>query len=352
MPDWTGSMKQTFEYCTVIPELWCDDKQIKTVKSCTIKRDDENETKGSAVFDITEDIGEQYIRVYMKTVQGGTEERIPLGTFLVQTPSSSFDGKTKSISVDAYTPLIELKGDKPPIGYSIAKKQTIMDMVYMNTREHCRAPVSKPTDSTKLENDFVANIDETWMSYLTDLMANAEYSFGLDELSRILFVPDQDTATLQPIWTYDDGNSSILYPSITMDRDLYGIPNTVEVYYSSSYGDFYYKVVNDDPNSPTSTINRGRTILTRETSPKITGIPTKDKVKDYATKLLRELSTVECKITYTHGFNTVNIGDCVRLDYKKAGLNGVKAKVVSQSIKCEPGCPVTETATYSNKLWG
>ena len=47
-------------------------------------------------------------------------------------------------------------------------------------------------------------------SYISDLIANAEYKFDLDDLGRILFAPDQDTASLQPVFTYTDDNSSIL----------------------------------------------------------------------------------------------------------------------------------------------
>ena len=47
-----------------------------------------------------------------------------------------------------------------------------------------------------------------------NLISNAKYSFDLDELGRILFSPNQDIASLQPVWTYVDGNSSILYPDI------------------------------------------------------------------------------------------------------------------------------------------
>ena len=39
------------------------------------------------------------------------------------------------------------------------------------------------------------------------------------------------------------------------------------------------------------------------------------------------------------------------LNYQRAGLKYVKAKVISQSISCETGCPVEETAIYTTKLW-
>ena len=67
--------------------------------------------------------------------------------------------------------------------------------------------------------------------------------------------------------------------------------------------------------------------------------------------MLEELSSVEYELSYTHGYCPVRIGDCVRLNYEKAGLKNIKAKVVSQNITCESGCKVTEKAVFTNKLW-
>ena len=357
MPDWSLSMQQTYEYYIVNPETWKDTRQINVVKSSTINRDSEAETLGSATFEVTESVGECYIRVYLITIQNGVKEKHALGTFLVQTPATSFDGKIRNISMDAYTPLLELKEKQPPIGYAIIKSkntendESIMEHAYKLTQEATRAPVVPASCDTKLVNDFVAETNDTWLSFISDLIKNAKYKLALDELGRVLYAPDQDTASLQPVWTYDDSNSSILYPNISMDHDLYGIPNVVEVIYSNDSKQFYSKVSNDDENSPTSTVNRGREIIYRVTDPGFVGIPTSNQLDEYAERLLKELSTIEYTITYTHGYCPVRLGDCVRLDYKRAGLKDIKAKVISQSIKCEPGCPVTEKAVFTTKLW-
>lgn len=352
MADWTSSMQQTFEYYVVDPDSWKDVSKIENVKSCTISRDSEAETLGSATIDVTESLGECYVRVYLITIQNGVREKHPLGTFLVQTPSSSFDGKIRDVSMDAYTPLLELKESPPPIGYSLSKEQNIMSIAYQLVREHARAPVVEADCSTALHNDFVANLDDTWLSFLTDLISNARYTFSLDELGRILFAPNQDTASLNPVWTYDDGNSSILYPDISMDHDLYGIPNVVEVVYSRGSSSYFVRAVNDDSNSQISTVNRGREIIYRVNDPDMIGDPTNNQIDDYAEQLLRELSTIEYTVSYTHGYCPVRLGDCVRLNYERAGIVDMKAKVISQSIKCEPGCPVTEKAVFTTKLWG
>lgn len=351
MTDWTKSMQQTFEYYIVNPATWKDVRRINNVKSGSITRDLGVETLGSATFDIEEPLGECYIRVYLITIQNGAKDKYPLGTYLIQTPSSRFDGKNKIVSVDAYTPLLELKENPPPIGYSVLKDTNIMETAYKITKEQVRAPVVAAACTETLFSDFVANTDDTWMTFLNDLMANAKYTFSLDELGRILFSPKQDMASLQPVWTFDDSNSSILYPEINMDYDLYGIPNVVEVIYSSDDRCYYSRVVNDDSNSPTSTVSRGREIIHRVTEPILYGNPTDEQVNEYAVRLLRSLSSIEYTVNYSHGYCPVKIGDCVRLNYSKAGLNGIKAKVISQSIKCEPGCPVSEKAVFTANLW-
>ncbi len=363
MADWLSSMQQTYEYYTVDPTTWKDDKLLEYVTSCTINRDSSAETLGSATLDVTEPIDETYIRIYLITIQNGVREKHPLGTFLAQSPSTGFDGKVKSISVDAYTPLLELKEKQPPLGYSILKPhvgtdgeiqndEPIMNFVYRLTDEHARAKVVPVNHDKKLTNNFVANADDTWLKFLSDLMANAKYKFDLDEMGRIIFKPDQETSKLQPVWIYNDDNSSILQPDVSIDRDIYGIPNVVEVIYSNGLKRFYKKEVNDDPNSPTSTVNRGREITQRITDPNFVGVPSQEEVDEYAKRILKESSTIEYSVTYTHGYCPVRVGDCVMLNYSRAGLKHIKAKVVSQSIKCEPGCQVTEKVVFTAELWG
>lgn len=351
MPDWSKSMQQTFEYCIVDPGTWKDVKKLDTVKSCSITWDSSTDTLGSATIDATDTLGECYIRVYLVTIQNGLRERHPLGTFMVQTPSSTFDGKIRTVSMDAYTPLIELKEKQPPLGYSILKNANIMDMAYQLTAENLRAPVVRTKNADKLYYDFISETDDTWITFISDFIANAKYSFGLDELGRVLFVPAQDTASLQPLMTFDDSNSSILYPEISMDHDLYKLPNVVEVIYSNGSKHHYARAVNDDANSPISTINRGREIVYRETDPSFAGEPTDGQIDAYAQQLLRKMSSIEYTVSYSHGYCGVRLGDCVRLNYKRAGITNVKAKIISQSIKCEPGCPVTEKAVFTTKLW-
>lgn len=349
MADWLSSMQRTYEFYKVDPTTWKDEKLLTNMTSCTINWDLTAETLGSAAIDMTESIEESYVRVYLVTIQNGVKEKRPLATLLVQSPTTGFDGKVKSISADAYTPLLELKEKKPPLGYSIMKNQNIMDAAYSLVEANVRARVVPAKNEKKLTSNFVANVDDTYLVLVSDLIKNAKYNLDIDEMGVIMFKPNQETAALQPIWEYNDDNSSILQPDVTINRDIYGIPNVVEVIYSNSNGSVRYYVTarNNDPNSPTSVVRRGREILQRITDPGFTGIPSKEEVEEYAKKVLKEASTVEYSVTYAHGYCPVRIGDCVMLNYTRAGLKHIKAKVVSQSIKCDAGCQVSEKAVYT-----
>ena len=354
MIDWTSTMQQTYEFYIVDPISWKDTKLIRNVKSCTINRDSTAETLGSASLSMTEIIGECYVRIYLITIQNGVKEKHPLGTYLVQTPSSSYDGRIEDITMDAYTPLLELKEKQPPLGFTIEKKtnEAIRTAAHRLAQEYSRAPVVPAKSTTKLTSNFTAGTDDTWLSFINDLAASDKYKFDLDEMGRILFSPIQKLEALQPVCTFDDGNRSILYPEVNIEHDIYGIPNVVEVTCVSGNAIYYSKAVNDDENSPTSIINRGREITRRVDNPNLAGVTNQSQVDEYAKQVLKDLSTIEYTITYTHGYRPVRIGDCVKLNYVRAGLREVKAKVISQSIKCEPGCPVTEKAIFTKKLWG
>ena len=352
MPNWTKSMKQTFEYYIVDPYTWKDKESLTTVIDSRVDIDSESETRGSASFTTTTILGECYIRIYLITIQNGIKEKFPLGTYLVQTPSYSFDGKVMNVTLDAYTPLTELKENKPTIGYYIPKGTNVMDTAYNMVNDHSRCPVVKPNDSECLFYDFVAEQDDSWITYINDLINSVNYYIDLDELGRVIFKPKQRTETLQPTWIYTDDNSSILHPAVSLDNDLYGIPNIVEVIYSTDEYYIYSKVKNTDSDSPISIVNRGREVIHRVTDPDISGTPSQGKVDKYAEDLLKEMSSLQYSITYTHGYCPVKVGDCVLLNYKRVGLNNVKARVISQSISCIPGTPVEEKVIFTIKLWG
>ena len=350
MPDWTRSMRQTFEFYEVDPATWGDRSRLDFVRSCVIKRDATKSTLGGATFEIDGDISECYIRVYLITEQDDITERTCLGTFLIQTNGYTFDGKIKTYSVEAYTPLLELAENEVPLGYYMPKKTKILDQAYILARNNMRAPVT-PGNSTKtLTGNFVANTSDTYLSFISDMVKYADYELGLEPDGSVFFSKIQEIDGMTPRWTFNDDNSSILYPSLTNKVDLYKIPNQVEVIFSNDVICKRVTCTNTKSTSPTSTQARGRKIIYRDTKPNLTDSSI-DVMNVYAEDLLKSLSATTSTLMYTHGYCPVRLGDCVRLNYTRADIFNVKAKIIAQEITCDEGCSVTETAVYENRYW-
>lgn len=350
--DWTRSMKQEFEYYMVDNNTWEDLAKIDVITKCTIDWDYTSDTIGSAKVTCTENFGEWYIRAYMVATQDEVSYRRAMGTFLILTPEDNYDGKISSWDLDAYSPLIELTETYPPLGYAIPKNTNIMEMVYTLCVENMRAPVVRPNSSSDtLVDDFVASPDETWLDFLIALAAQASYKIMIDEYGRVLFLPNSNTTTLVPATRFTNDNSSIMLPSVRQTRDLYSIPNKVDVVWSNNNQFLAATATNDDPYSPTSSYARGRYIELRETSPKLSGNPTQEQLDEYAKALLRQASILEYTVTYSHGYCDNAIGEGVMLHYPEAGIHEVVAKVMIQSIELTPGCTVQETAVYTSQLY-
>lgn len=354
MPDWTKSMEQTYEFFEVDPNSWKEIKPLRFITGCTILRDSSKETLGSASFTSTEDLGEMYVRVYLVTRQNGIKERFPLGTFITQTPEYSYNGKLSDLSIDAYTPLLELKDNVPPLGYTVVKGLSATDVAYTLIRENCRAPLTPPKGMNDILNqDFTADTDDTWLSYTSDLIATANHQIRLYDDCSLYFEKIEDFKSLAPSYRFTDNNSSLLAPDIRDRRDLYGIPNVLEMLYTTDTNDYYYTIVeNNDVNSEISIPRRGRKVVQRISNPTFPGNPTEDEFEEYAKQQLKQLSTLEHTITFSYGFvPEVRLGSCVALNYTRAKLNNVRARIISQNIKCETGCVVEATATYTTELW-
>ncbi len=354
MVDWYESRTNTYEYYLVDPNTWTDRRRLENITAGSITRDLNAETLGSASLEMNdEDLGEFYVRIYLVTIQNGMRERHPLGVFLVQTSSYKFDGKIMKPSLTAYSPLLEMRDVKPPLGYACKKRESVLSIVKTLFDDYCRAPVVPvATVNDILELDFVAEPSDTWLSFIRDLLAKVKYHIELDEMGKIIFAPDQIPESMSPVFTYNDNNSSILYPEITKSIDIFGVPNTLEVVYS---GDDVYRTaiaVNEDENSIVSTVNRGRVVYERVENPETLVVPTQGELDAYAEELLKKKSEIECQLTYQHGFNDVRIGDCVRVNYLRAGLNDIKGQVIQQKITCDTECRVDETIVFKKKLWG
>lgn len=350
MIDWRESMAQSYEYCEVDPLTWQDARILGTVSSAELTFDADSDTGGSASFEMDEDPGEVYIRVYLVAEQGGETERHPLGTFLAQTARQTQEGARVYYEVDAYTPLIELSEDLPPIGHCAPSGQVIMDVIADDCASHCRAPVSAGASGSILDAPWCAEPQESWLDFLASMAAKGGLSMRPDPMGRIVLAPARLPSAMAPVFDVRDDECSIVQPDARVTRDVYEIPNRVEVVHSTNSGCHFASAENDHPDSPLSTAARGRRVTHRETSPSVPsglyGEELSRWLDSEARRILAEKGSFEREMTYTRGFVPgVGVGDCVQLDLASVGVRG-RAIVASQSISCETGCQVVEKVRW------
>ena len=349
MADWTQTMDRTYEYWEFNPDTWGDVDLLDCVTACTVERDSESETLGSASFEMDAWEGERWVRVYLITLQDGIRERWPLGSFIVQAPDKSFNGMRATVTAQGYSPLKELLDNKTPVGYT-ADAEYIEERVASDFRFNCHAPFVKPENKVMLREPFTAEDDQDWATYLRDLLAKGKMHFELNGRGEVMAAPDQNPRALMPSFVFNDDNSSIIQAEVNVTSNLPEVPNVVQVVYSKGSGCIISEAVNDDPDSENSTVKLGRRKVHRETSPDLPDGSVQGDVDDYAEKLLREMGAATYEVEFTHAFvPDVVLGTCVRLNYSSMGYN-VVAVVVRQSIECTPGCQVRTTARYTKEV--
>lgn len=345
--DWTQDYAVTYEFWVVDTGTWGDLRRLATVTEMGMDWDLSKDTLGSAKLECAEELGEVYVRAYLLATQGSEFSRECLGTFMAQTSKSSFDGKAGSFSADAYTPLLEMRDNQPEIGYTTPASDLILERAVKIARQHTRAPISSASGSTARCGDFTANLGDSWLEFASDLLAVAGYRYMVGPRGEVFVQPVGDAASMRPVHTFRDDEVSILCPDLSSESDLYGMPNVVEVVYGSQVA----RAVNDDPDSPISTVRRGREVLKRITSPDLSDNPTEEEAKAYAVAQLRNLSTRERTVVFSHGYvPNVWLGDCVRLEYRRAG-HFENVVIQKRSIECKTELTITETATYTERMW-
>ena len=131
---------------------------------------------------------------------------------------------------------------------------------------------------------------------------------------------------IEPIADFNPLVNDIIEPSITVTRDWYECPNV----FRAMQGNLVAIARDDNPNSPLSTISRGREVWKEETSPSLN---TGEGISEYAKRRLKELQSVDTTAGYTRRFvPNIMVGDLVRLHYPMQGLDGV-FRITNQSIK-------------------
>lgn len=348
--DWTKSLKINWRYVVVDPETWADTEELRSVRSCSLTWDLESELLVSGSIEVDGQIPDElYVRIWCDVQQGELAERYAVATLLCQTSNSETEGTVLTAKADAYSPLIELKDDIPPLGWSVSGSA---DDAIAIICSHMRAPFLPYESDVELATDVVAADDENWLDMLWAACDEAGLEFRLDGMGRVVFGPRAEPWALQPTHSVSDTDERrIIYAERSRETDLFEIPNHFEAIRSDSGAWVKGDAWNTNQASRTSVMRRGRTITMREMNPD--GLPSgssQEVADEYARKRLREESVITRTYSIGIGFMPLRLGDAVRFSDSKLAVDEV-VMVSGMELTCDVEARLDLTATSTEELW-
>lgn len=351
MLDVSRELDERFELMAVDPVTWLETGSVSNVKSCTVTRDSESNTIESESLEVYGDLPEGYYRAYWVTVQDGVESREPVATFMAMCPTVKHDGKTEQRTINGYSPLMEADRSGPHAGWFVPEGYDIAQSAADAVRDHSRAQVDEPAQSRALEEAYVSDGTESWLEFAVNLLAKASMHFEVDPWGKVCCAPDY-LGVPSTVHTYSETNSTVLLSGgLENTADWYDVPNVVRVVWSSGDKTKTAEAVNNDKNSPVSTVNRGYEVLQRESNPnELPDTPVQADLDLMAATLLEKASSVSREIRFEHPYDGGGLHDGTMIDFPSIGVRG-PATVKWQAIKMETGCTVEEVDSIDERLW-
>lgn len=324
--NWSEGYESSY-YCTVLdPYSWRDIDRFE-ITGGQISRNTESLIESANIECVNYNLGEQWIRIWLNTIQDGKAEHIPLFTGLSTSPMDNAEGVLVKNTLSCYSVLKPCSDILLPRGWyapSGSGVGVIKDL--LNTP----APVTIDEDIPRLTRNIIAEAKETNLSMLHKIL------LAMDLRIRILGNGEIQIKKQAVDISAEFGiDNDCIEPSYTRKYDWYKCPNV----FRANSGDESVTVRDDDINSPLSTVNRGREIWEEEDSCEFN---TGETLYEYAVRRLKEKQLVAKKISYTRRYNPdVYVTDLVNIKYPQ--FDGVYL-VTSQNIELGYGATTTESA--------
>lgn len=327
---WSKGYTSAYYATLVDAKTWRDTKRLELTAGKISRSADE--LMESADIDITENIGEQWIRIWLEAEQGGIET-VPLFTGLASTPKRNIDGFRETYNADCYSVLKPIDDILTERGFYVPAEVPAPNAAARLLRKGI-APV-EVADATlpTLAEAIIAEDGETCLTMARRVLDAINWRIRIDGRGVIKIEPDTDVIALK----IGSNNDDIMELSITDEQDWFSCPNVLR----AISGDLTAIARDDDPESKLSTVSRGREIWAEEGSVTLSDT---ESLADYAVRRLRELQSPARKITYTRRYHPdVTVGSILHINYPEINLDGDFC-VTSQSIELTYGCATNEEA--------
>lgn len=272
---------------------------------------------------------EQWVRVYVDIRQDGAAEHVPLFTGIAVSPDDDINGRLTLNTLTCFSVLKPAEDVLLTRGW-FAPAQIDGAELVRRLLSVSPAPIVVEGESPALAESIVAEDGETHLSMADRILDAIGWRLRIDGDGTIRILPDAS----DPVACFDPISNDLIEPKIKVTADWYNCPNVLV----AVAGDVTGIARDEDPDSPLSTVSRGREVWKKESCTLSAG----ESVAEYARKRLRELQRVRQTVSYTRRYMPdVMPGDIVGLNYPEQQLTG-NYVVQSQSITLGYGARTAE----------
>lgn len=327
--DWSKGYSASCYMTRVDPVTWRDLERIG-ITGGTVSREISG-LRQSADVDTTgfRPDSECWVRIWMDAAQAGDVAHEPLFTGLASVSQISINGMLTTCPVECYSVLKPAEDVILERGY-FAAVGTYAGSLIRDLLSVTPAPVVIEQTSPTLQQTIIAEDSENRLSMVEKLLTAIHWRLRIDGDGTIRVGP-WDSAERAAFGIYND----VIEPKVSLKADWFSCPNVLR----ATSGEFTAVARDDDPQSPLSTVRRGREIWRAEGSVTLSSL---ESLEDYARRRLREEQAYAYRVGYDRRYDpAVNVSDVIRLHYPEQGLLG-SYTVASQSIALGDGAKVSE----------
>lgn len=327
---WSEGYTSAYYATLVDAKTWRDTKRLEITAGKISRSADE--LMESADIDITENIGEQWIRIWLEAEQGGIET-VPLFTGLISTPKRNIDGLRESYNAECYSVLKPIDDILTERGFYVPAEVSAPNAAARLLKKGIAPVEIADTILPTLTEAIIAEDGETCLTMARRVLDAISWRIRIDGRGVIRIEPDTDDVAL----IIGSNNDDIMELSITDEQDWFSCPNVLR----AISGDLTTIARDDDPESKLSTVSRGREIWAEESSVTLSNT---ESLADYAVRRLRELQSPARRVTYTRRYHPdVTVGSILHINYPEISIDGDFC-VTSQTIELTHGCVTSEEA--------
>ena len=328
---------------------------IRALKGGTVTRNDDTRIKESAEASLVEsyDFGPDLVRIHIDAVTvSGKQLTDVLGTFLPVIPSRTIEGATSTHSLKMCGRLQELLDDKFATPYEVAKGSDAVSVAKSMCEAAGLTVVADQSDFRTTNTRYYgvgvnqenSDTGDTKLDAINDLLTLADFRGAwTDKMGVVHLSKYYDPADIAESWQFVEGPTARFETSMGEEYDYTDAANHVVVRYGSEDDTpIVAEAWDTDPDSPLSTVSRGRTITRSYTYNELPqGESAADK-QDYADKraatLLKTAQSVIRRVTVTTAYTPTKLNDTATLRFPTGGVDG-KYQIRTQTLSLLGGCP-------------